>query len=59
MGSTFTSAAAYLFTVVNWTNVHGIYLSPFPNRQAFQARVAARPAVQQALEAEGLLKKAA
>jgi glutathione S-transferase len=59
MGSKFTIADAYLFTVVNWTNFHGIDLSPFPNLQAFQARVAARPAVQQALEAEGLLKKAA
>ena len=52
-------ADAYLFTVVNWTNFHGIDLSPSPNLQAFQARIAARPAVQQALEAEGLLKKAA
>jgi glutathione S-transferase len=59
MGSKFTIADAYLFTVVNWTNFHGIDLSPFPNLQAFQARIAARPAVQQALEAEGLLKKAA
>ncbi len=59
MGDRFTIADAYLFTVVNWTNFHGIDLSPFPNLQAFQARVAARPAVQQALEAEGLLKQAA
>jgi glutathione S-transferase len=59
MGDRFTIADAYLFTVVNWTNFHGIDLSPFPNLQAFQARVSARPAVQQALEAEGLLKKAA
>ncbi len=59
MGDKFTIADAYLFTVVNWTNFHGIDLSPFANLQAFQARVSARPAVQQALEAEGLLKKAA
>jgi glutathione S-transferase len=59
MGDKFTIADAYLFTVVNWTNFHGIDLSPFPNLQAFQARIAARPAVQQALEAEGLVKKAA
>jgi glutathione S-transferase len=59
MDAKFTIADAYLFTVVNWTNFHGIDLSPFPNLQAFQARIAARPAVQQALEAEGLLKKAA
>ena len=59
MGDTFTIADAYLFTVVNWTNFHGIDISSFPNLQAFQARVASRPAVQQALEAEGLVKKAA
>jgi glutathione S-transferase len=59
MGDTFTIADAYLFTVVNWTNFHAIDISSFPNLHAFQARIAARPAVQQALEAEGLVKKAA
>ncbi|NBJ12520.1 glutathione transferase GstA [Microvirga arsenatis] len=59
MGDRFTIADAYLFTVVNWTNFHGIDISPFVNLQAFQARVAARPSVQKALEVEGLLKKAA
>jgi glutathione S-transferase len=59
MGDRFTIADAYLFTVVNWTNFHAIDISPFPNLQAFQARIASRPAVQQALEAEGLVKKAA
>jgi glutathione S-transferase len=34
-------------------------LSGFPKLAAFQERVAARPAVKQALEAEGLAKKAA
>jgi len=58
-GDKFTIADAYLFTVVNWTNFHGIDISSFPNLQAFQARVASRPSVQQALEAEGLTKKAA
>ncbi|UVF18773.1 glutathione transferase GstA [Microvirga terrae] len=59
MGETFTIADAYLFTVVNWANFHNVDLSPFPHLQAFQARIAARPSVQQALEAEGLLKTAA
>jgi glutathione S-transferase len=58
MGSKFTIADAYLFTVVNWTNFHGIDISSFPNLQAFQARIASRPSVQQALEAEGLKKAA-
>jgi len=59
MGETFTIADAYLFTVVNWTNVHGIDISSFQNLSAFQSRVAARPKVQEALAAEGLLKQAA
>ena len=57
-GSTFTIADAYLFTVVNWTNYHHVDLSPFPHLQAFQNRVASRPKVQEALEAEGLKKAA-
>jgi len=59
MGETFTIADAYLFTVVSWTNVHAIDISSFKNLSAFQARVAARPKVQEALAAEGLLKQAA
>lgn len=55
-GSHFTVADAYLFTVTNWANFVQIDLSPYPNLKAFQARVAARPKVQEALKAEGLLK---
>ena len=33
IGERFTIADAYLFTVVNWTNFHGIDLSPYPNLQ--------------------------
>jgi glutathione S-transferase len=54
----FTVADGYLFTVLNWTNFHNIDLSAFPNITAFMKRVAARPAVQDALKAEGLLKAA-
>ncbi|HEY0490367.1 MAG TPA: glutathione transferase GstA [Telluria sp.] len=56
LGDRFTVADAYLFTVLNWTGFTGIDLAPWPALQAFQARVAARPAVQQALRAEGLVK---
>jgi glutathione S-transferase len=56
MGDHFTVADAYLFTVTNWTKYTGIDISGMPNLTAYQARVAARPAVQQALQAEGLLK---
>jgi glutathione S-transferase len=52
----FTVADGYLFTVLNWTRLHKIDLSAFPNITAFMARVATRPAVQEAMKAEGLLK---
>ncbi len=58
MGDTFTIADAYLFTVVNWTNFHDMSLAAFPNLLAFQDRVASRPKVQEALEAEGLKQAA-
>lgn len=58
MGETFTIADAYLFTVVNWTNFHAVDISSFKNLSAFQARVASRPKVQEALVAEGLKQAA-
>jgi glutathione S-transferase len=57
-GERFTVADAYLFVVVNWTNFHGLNLGDYPNLAAFMERVAARPKVQEALQAEGLLKAA-
>jgi glutathione S-transferase len=57
-GEQFTVADAYLFTVTNWSKFLKLDLSEFPNLLAFQARVAARPAVQATLAAEGLLAKA-
>ena len=59
LGDRFTAADAYLFTVTTWASYVSFDLSEFPNLVAFQARVAARPAVQEAMRAEGLLKKAA
>ena len=56
MGDAFSIADAYLFTVTNWTAHTGIDISKLKNLGAFQARMAARPAVQAALKAEGLLK---
>ncbi|NRF69360.1 glutathione transferase GstA [Aquincola sp. S2] len=55
-GEQFTVADAYLFTVTNWAKPVGLDLGDFPRVLAFQKRVAARPAVQQALEVEGLKK---
>jgi glutathione S-transferase len=56
MGDDFTVADAYLFTVTNWTGHVGVDFSALPNLVAYMARVAARPAVQAAMKAEGLLK---
>ncbi|MCK9507659.1 MAG: glutathione transferase GstA [Pigmentiphaga sp.] len=53
-GEAFTVADAYLWTVLNWTAFAGFDLSPFPHVQAWQAKVAARPAVQRTLREEGL-----
>ena len=53
-GDTFTIADAYLFTVVNWSDTLKVDLSPWPALQQFQARVAARPKVQDAMNAEGV-----
>jgi len=55
-GRHFTVADAYLFTIVNWTGVMKIDLAPWPELAAYQARMAERPAVQQAMRAEGLIK---
>ena len=59
MGKQFTVADAYAFVLLNWTKFQSIDLARWPNLTAFQKRVGARPKVQEALQAEGLLKKAA
>lgn len=56
MGDTFTVADAYLFTATNWSRFVGVDTRSQPNVTAYMARVAARPAVQAAMKAEGLLK---
>lgn len=55
MGDKFSAADAYLFTVLNWTKIHKIDVSKWPNIQGFMNRVAARPKVQETMKAEGLL----
>lgn len=52
----FSVADAYAFTIVNWSNFLGLPLSDVPHLKAYLARVSARPQVQAALRAEGLLK---
>ncbi len=56
LGEHFTAADAYLFTVTNWAKHVELDLSEFPALNAFQQRVAARPNVQAAMRAEGLIK---
>jgi len=56
VGDAFTAADAYAFTILNWTNFVGMDLKAYPNVAAYSARVAARPKVQEALRAEGLMK---
>ena len=58
-GDKFTIADAYLFTVLNWAGMLNVDLGPFPVLRDYIARVAARPKVQQAMKAEGLLKEPA
>ena len=53
-GAEFSPADAYFFTVTNWSQYVGHDLSKFPRILALRAKIAARPAVQKALQAEGL-----
>ncbi len=56
LGEHFTVADAYLFTVTNWARVVKLDLGAFPALIAYQQRIAERPAVQDAMRAEGLIK---
>ncbi len=56
MGEQFTVPDAYLFVVSNWTVPTKLDIGGFRNLAAFRERVGARPAVQEAMKAEGLSK---
>jgi glutathione S-transferase len=56
MGDTFSVADGYLFTVTNWAKPTGVDISDLAKLNAWHARVGARPAVREALKAEGLAK---
>ena len=56
MGDKFTVADAYLFTVLRWTARIEIDLGKWPNLKAYVDRVSARPKVQAAMKAEGLIQ---
>jgi glutathione S-transferase len=55
VGDHFSVADAYLFTVTRWAAALKVDLSGFPQVLASQKRIAARPAVQAAMRAEGLI----
>lgn len=54
-GDTLTPADIYLFVVTRWAQPMGVEAGG-PHLSAFMERMNARPAVQEALKAEGLLK---
>ncbi len=54
-GDAYTPADAYFFTVTNWSKGVGHDLTKFPRVTALREKVAARPAVQKAMQAEGLI----
>jgi glutathione S-transferase len=57
MGKNFTVCDAYLFTCFSWSNYVGFETAgKWPNISAWNSRVYARPAVQKAMQTEGLLK---
>ncbi|HKA89194.1 MAG TPA: glutathione transferase GstA [Haliangiales bacterium] len=56
MGERFTVADPYLFVMLSWSKGANVSLEGFPHLTAFRDRIAARPAVQEALRAEGLLQ---
>ena len=56
MGENFTLPDAYAFTVLSWARPLKIDLSGFKNITAYLERVGQRPAVKEAMKAEGLIK---
>lgn len=55
LGDEFSIGDAYLFTVLGWANHIDLDLGKWPVLQAYRARVGARPGVQAAMTAEGLI----
>lgn len=57
LGDTFSVADAYLFAVLNLTNITGISLDRWPDSAALLTRVADREKVRAAMRAEGLTEE--
>lgn len=56
LGDAFSVADAYLFVVTNWSGFVNVDIKGLAQLGEYQARVRERPAVNQALRAEGLVK---
>jgi glutathione S-transferase len=56
VGNHYSVADGYLFVVLGWTDHVGMKLADWPVLKAWHSRIAQRPAVQQALKEEGLIK---
>lgn len=56
MGDKFTVADAYLFTILGWADYFKLDMGKWPTLQEYARRIAARPAVKDAMRAEGLIK---
>jgi glutathione S-transferase len=56
MGDRFTVADAYLFTILGWADYFKLDMGKWPALKQYSGRVAARPAVREAMKAEGLIK---
>ncbi|CAL1240860.1 glutathione transferase GstA [Candidatus Methylocalor cossyra] len=54
LGDRYTVADAYLYTVLRWCDLHKVDLGRWPGLTEYRARVAGRPAVREAVQAEGL-----
>jgi glutathione S-transferase len=54
LGPSFTVADAYTFTIVAWAQLKRIDLAAFPHLKRYMERIAARPKVREAMQAEGL-----
>jgi glutathione S-transferase len=54
-GSDWTVADAYLFTILSWAPHVSLDLAAYPAVKAYYERIATRPAVLEALKAEGLI----
>lgn len=58
LGERFSVADAYCFTIVGWSKFARIPLLPYPSLARYMERIGARPSVQEAMQAEGLVAAA-